>query len=196
MSSSAKCGAQSVSAAASPLLEALATLARAGVEFIVVGVSGINFYARDASDAVVTADVDVFLSPRVEVLRSALGALRSSGLEFWAGDEPFLDFDDSEILANLISSGANVTAENEAGARVDLMLSGGGFRYDDLAAAHQPSRSATRSISSGSSVIGTRITSSVPRSRSPASASRRACAEVVVTVGSSFSATSAPRKFR
>ena len=43
MSSSAKCGAQSVSAAASPLLEAVATLARAGVEFIVVGVSGINF---------------------------------------------------------------------------------------------------------------------------------------------------------
>ena len=62
-----------MSAAASPLLEALATLARAGVEFIVVGVSGINFYARDASDAVVTADVDVFLSPRIEVLRSALG---------------------------------------------------------------------------------------------------------------------------
>jgi predicted nucleotidyltransferase len=134
MSSSAKCGAQSVSAAASPLLEALATLARAGVEFIVVGVSGINFYARDASDAVVTADVDVFLSPRVEVLRSALGALRSSGFEFWADDEPFLDFDDSETLANLIRSGANVTAENEAGARIDLMLSGGGFRYDDLAA--------------------------------------------------------------
>ena len=118
MSSSAKCGAPSVSAGASPLLEALATLARAGVEFIVVGVSGINFYARDASDAVVTADVDVFLSPRVEVLRLALGALRSSGFEFWAGDEPFLDFDDSEILANLIRSAANVTAENEACSRL------------------------------------------------------------------------------
>jgi predicted nucleotidyltransferase len=123
-----------VSAAASPLLEALATLARAGVEFIVVGVSGINFYARDASDAVVTADVDVFVSPRVEALRSALGALRRAGFGFWAGGEPFLDFDDTEILANLIRAGANVTAENEAGARIDLMLSGAGFRYDDLAA--------------------------------------------------------------
>jgi len=121
-----------VSAAPSPLLEALATLARAGVEFIVVGVSGINFYARDVSDAVVTADVDVFLAPRVDALRSALGALRRAGFEFRAGGEPFLDFDDTEILANLIRSGANVTAENEAGARVDLMLSGAGFHYDDL----------------------------------------------------------------
>jgi predicted nucleotidyltransferase len=123
-----------VSAAASPLLEALATLTRAGVEFIVVGVSGINFYARDASDVVITADVDVFLPPRVEALRSALGALRRTGFELWAGGETFLDFDDTEILANLIRSGTNVTAENEAGARVDLMLSGAGFRYDDLAA--------------------------------------------------------------
>ncbi|HME70418.1 MAG TPA: hypothetical protein VKM54_11200 [Myxococcota bacterium] len=123
-----------MSAAASPLLEALATLARAGVEFVVVGVSGINFYARDASEAVVTADVDVFLAPRVEALRSALGALRRTGFELWAGGEPFLDVDDTEILANLIRSGANVTAENEAGARVDLMLSAAGFGYDDLAA--------------------------------------------------------------
>jgi len=123
----------SVSAVASPLLEALVTLARAGVEFIVVGVSGINFYARESSDAVVTADVDVFLSPRVEALRSALCALHQRGFEFRAGGEPFLDFDDTEILTNLIRSGANVTAENEAGARVDLMISGSGLRYDDLA---------------------------------------------------------------
>ena len=122
-----------MSAAVSPLLEALATLARAGVEFIVVGVSGINFYARDVSDTIVTADVDVFLSPRIEVLSSALAALRRAGFRFWAGDEPFLDFDDMESLANLVRSGANLTAENEAGARVDLMLSGSGLRYDDLA---------------------------------------------------------------
>ena len=83
-----------------------------------VGVSGINFYARDVSDAVVTADVDVFLAPRVDALRSALGALRRAGFEFRAGGEPFLDFDDTEILTNLIRSGANVTAENEACSRL------------------------------------------------------------------------------
>lgn len=123
-----------MSVAASPLLDALATLARAGVDFVVVGVGGINFYARDASETVVTADVDVFVRPRIEPLRSALAALHQTGFSFQAGGEPFLDFDDVEILANLIRSGANVTAENEAGARVDLMLSGEGLAYDDLAA--------------------------------------------------------------
>lgn len=73
-------------------------------------------------------------SPLLEALRSALGALRRAGFEFRPGGEPFLDFDDTEILANLIRSGANVTAENEAGACVDLMLSAAGFHYDELAA--------------------------------------------------------------
>jgi hypothetical protein len=123
-----------VSAVANPLLDALVTLARAGVDFIVVGVGGINFYARDGSDVVVTADVDVFLSPRVEALRSALAALRGAGFEFWAGGEPLLDYEDTDILENVVRTGANLTAEHQAGAHVHLMLSGSGLRFDDLAA--------------------------------------------------------------
>lgn len=73
-------------------------------------------------------------APPVEALSSTLGALRRAGFEFWAGSERFLGFDDTEILTNLIRSGANVTAENEAGSRVDLRISGSGLRYDDLAA--------------------------------------------------------------
>ena len=45
-----------VSAVASGFLSALSALARAGVDFVLVGVGGINFYARDPSEAVVTLD--------------------------------------------------------------------------------------------------------------------------------------------
>ena len=46
--------------------------------------------------------------------------------------------------------------------------------------------SATRSTSSGSAVVGTRISSSQPRSAIRRAASRRVSAESVVTVGASF----------
>lgn len=88
-----------MSASASPPLDALVALTRAGVPFCVVGVTGINFYAHDASHAVVTADVNVLLAPRVETLRAALAALHSTGFSFRAGQEPFVDLDDGAVPA-------------------------------------------------------------------------------------------------
>ena len=98
-----------------------------------VGVGGINFYARDASGVVLTADLDLLLPPRVDTLRSALAALARAGFEFEAGGEPFIDLDDDSILGRLIERGANLAALGPEGARVDLMLSMKGYRFDELA---------------------------------------------------------------
>jgi hypothetical protein len=76
-----------VSASASPPLDALVALTRAGVPFFVVGVTGINF----------------------------------------------IDLDDGAVLRNLLGRGATITAEDEVGAQIDLMTSGLGLSFDDLA---------------------------------------------------------------
>ena len=123
-----------MSPARSALLEPLVALARARVPFCVVGVTGINFYASDPSQVAVTADVDVLLAPRVEALRAALAALAGAGFSFRAGREPFLDLDDEVILRNVVSRGATVTALDESGAQLDLMTSGLGLSFEDLAA--------------------------------------------------------------
>jgi hypothetical protein len=104
------------------------------VPFFVVGVSGINFYAADASHVVATADVDVLLAPRVEVLRAALSALHAAGFSFHAGREPFVDLEDEAVLRTGLARGATITAQDESGARLDLMTSGLGLDFDDLAA--------------------------------------------------------------
>jgi len=122
-----------VSPSASPFHVAIEALDRAGVEFVVVGVGGINFYARDASEVVRTVDLDVLLSRRVEVVRVALAALGSAGFVFEAGGEPFLDSADETVLERIVATGGNVVASFE-GARIDLMLSLAGFSFDELVA--------------------------------------------------------------
>ena len=114
------------------ILDALAALIRAGVSLVVVGVGGINFYARDASEVAATEDLDVVLEPRVEALQSALGVLDGLGFEFAAGSEPFLDLHDDTILANVVRTGACIRARNPSGAALDLMLSGLGLSWTDL----------------------------------------------------------------
>ena len=57
---------------------ALAALGEAGVEFVVVGVGGINFYARTPADAFATLDIDALLAPTSENEGSDTPSVRSS----------------------------------------------------------------------------------------------------------------------
>lgn len=112
---------------------ALAALARARVDYVIVGVGGINFYARDAGELVATQDLDLFVAPLVDNLQRALAALHEAGFSFAAADEPFVDLADPVILGNLIRNAASLTAHHPAGAQLDLMLAASGLRYSDLA---------------------------------------------------------------
>jgi predicted nucleotidyltransferase len=116
----------------SPFTRALAALVGAGVDFVVVGVGGINFYAERIEDLVRTVDLDVLLDDRVDVLARALSALRRAGFTFEAGREPFVDVDDMEVLAQVVRGGATLAA-HAGGASVDLMMSVTGFAFDELA---------------------------------------------------------------
>lgn len=113
-------------------VEALLAITGAGTDFLVVGVSGINFYATDASEAVLTHDLDVWLKPEVSNLRSALVALRDAGFEFRGGDEPFVDLEDEVVLRNVIRSGGTLVAKFPPDVeRMDLMLSLFDFSFDE-----------------------------------------------------------------
>jgi hypothetical protein len=108
-------------------------LAAAGVDYVLVGVGAINFYARDAAAVIQTADLDVLLARRIGVLRAALAALRATGFAFEAGGEPFVDVDDDAVLGRVVEVGGSLAATG-GGARIDLMLSLAGFTYEELAA--------------------------------------------------------------
>jgi hypothetical protein len=62
-----------------PYHEVLRELTRAGVDFVVIGLSGINYFAKDARKILSTADYDVFLEPTPENVARAWRAFRKSG---------------------------------------------------------------------------------------------------------------------
>lgn len=114
-------------------VDALAALVRASVPFVVVGVGGINFYAAGPADAVVTEDLDLFLQRDVAILRRALRVLTDLDFRFEAGGEPFLEVDDEASLAQAVRAGACITARHESGTTLDLMLSGAGLSWPEIA---------------------------------------------------------------
>lgn len=118
---------------ASGFARALAALTDAGVDYVVVGVGGINFYARTPAEAYATLDLDALLAPTVENLREALRVLDTLGYRLEAGGEPFLDTDDEAMLGGVVRQGATLNAIHDSDGEIDLMLSIAGFAYADLA---------------------------------------------------------------
>jgi hypothetical protein len=117
----------------SGFLRALTALAEAGVAYVIVGVGGINFYARTPAQAYATLDLDVLLEPTPANLRRALEALRRLGYAFEAGREPFVDFQDEAALATIVRQGATLRALHPDAGEVDLLLSIAGSSYQTLA---------------------------------------------------------------
>jgi len=113
-------------------VRALSALVEAGVEFVVVGVGGINFYARTPSDAVATLDLDALLAPTIENLERALSVLSALGYHFEAGGEPFIDLDDARTLEQVVRNGDSLSAIHPEAGEIDLMTSISGFSYADL----------------------------------------------------------------
>jgi hypothetical protein len=57
----------------------------------------------------------------------------------WRG-EPFVDFDDDSILANILRAHACIRASRDPDVEIDLMLSGVGLAWDEVSADAVPFR--------------------------------------------------------
>ena len=121
-----------MSETASGFVRALAALRERGVEFVLVGVGGINFYARTPGGAFATRDLDAFLAPEIENLRRALGVLSRLGYSLEAGNEPFVDIDDAAVLGRILERAASLRAIHPEAGEIDLLTAIAGFGYAEL----------------------------------------------------------------
>lgn len=116
----------------SPFIQALVALSTARIKYVVVGVGGINFYARDPQTAFMTQDLDVWIRPRVSSLREALKTLSMAEFRFEAGGEPFVNLADDMILENVIRMTSNLVARGPLDTRMDLMLAMAGYAFEPV----------------------------------------------------------------
>lgn len=104
-------------------------LRRGRVRFVVIGVWGANYYARDGSVVFTTEDRDLFLPPDARNALRAWQACTTCGFDLWVGDEP-LDFPRDQALAReIVKRRALVRATGEDGPTVDLTLVMAGFTF-------------------------------------------------------------------
>lgn len=113
----------------SPYTELLEGLADSAVQYVVIGVSGINFYYTDPGDMFATRDLDLLIQPGVENWLAAFKVLKTQGYELSSNGEPIIGVD-RLIIRRMIERHAMVTATKGAAVRIDLVLDAGRIPYD------------------------------------------------------------------
>lgn len=107
-------------------------LAREGVRYVLIGVSGANVYAHRSGVVFGTEDRDVFLPPDADNLMRAWQACESCGLELTAGGEP-LDRPRDLVRAQRVVEVRGLTVAHDAeDLDVDLTLVMTGFTFDEV----------------------------------------------------------------
>jgi len=100
------------------------------VRYVIVGVFGINLYAQKAGEFITTADCDILVPAKLEVLSKALAILIESGFFLEAGGEPLPEVDDV-LLQGILRARAAIRADRPD-ARIDLCIDIAGATFDEL----------------------------------------------------------------
>ena len=108
------------------------TLGERAVRFVVIGVWGANFYAKDVSFTFATGDQDLFLPLDPENLLRAWGVCESLGLELSCGSEPLDQPRDLFLARAVVHRRALSRATDGGDLLVDLTLVMGDFDFESI----------------------------------------------------------------
>jgi len=122
----------------SPQHAFLKALSREKVEYLVVGVSGINYYAKDARQVISTMDYDVFIRPDAEnLLRVVRAVLRHKcGLSYLNQDKKLVAIHkpNLRLCSKLAENKSVLLATGPYHTVYDLVQEISGFTYDQMRA--------------------------------------------------------------
>lgn len=101
---------------------------RYGVRYVVVGMSGINYYATQPSQTFATMDYDIFLEPTLKNLEKALRCLTRLGLTVGTSEGVLKE----KGLKAIAREKTTLIATTPEGLAVELLLAVSGYTFSEL----------------------------------------------------------------
>lgn len=102
---------------------------RRGVRYVVVGMSGINYYAESAAQTFATLDYDIFIDPTLRNVEQALRCVKRLGFAVGTSAGPLK----AGGLKAIVRERRTLVATTPDGLMVELLLRVSGYAFSDLA---------------------------------------------------------------
>lgn len=102
---------------------------RLGVRYVVVGMTGINYYARRPADTFATLDYDLSVEPTLENVERAMRGLLALGFTLGTAEGPV----GLRNLRTVVRQRRTLAATTTDGLMVELLLQVSGYPFSELA---------------------------------------------------------------
>lgn len=112
-----------------PYLAVVRRFNRFGVRYVVVGMAGINYYARDPSGTFSSMDFDLFIEPTLQNVEAAVQALRPLGVAIGTADGLLAP----GTLRRIVRDRRTLIVTTPEGLTVELLLSVSGYPFSAMA---------------------------------------------------------------
>lgn len=111
-----------------PYAELLDKFNRKGVKYVVVGMSGINYYASKTKETFATQDFNIFVKPTIENIKKSLSVFKGLGYNLTANEQ---NVDDSSIK-DIARDKRTILATDAYGIAFELMLAVSGYTFSQM----------------------------------------------------------------
>ncbi len=111
-----------------PYTAVLHAFNRKGVRYVVVGLSGINYYAENPSETFSTQDYDLFIDNTIQNVKKAAGLLLGLGFQITTRRGGF----DPEKVKEILQREETVVATNPQGVQIELLLRISGYVFGEI----------------------------------------------------------------
>lgn len=111
-----------------PYEEVIQRFNQKGVRYVVVGMSGINYYALDARETFGTLDFDFFIEPTLSNVKKAVKILQDLGFTVSSGEGLLRP----EKLEELVFARRTLTGTTSDGLMVELLLQISGYPFSEM----------------------------------------------------------------
>jgi predicted nucleotidyltransferase len=108
-----------------PYAKAIDQFNRLGVKYIVIGMSGINYYASHAGETFTTNDFDIFVQPALNNVKKAIGALESLDAALSVNGKNV----NRKLISDIVRKRKTITATDPYGILIELILKVSGFTF-------------------------------------------------------------------
>jgi predicted nucleotidyltransferase len=111
-----------------PYAELIDRFNRKGVSYVVVGMSGINYYARDARGTFSTQDFDIFVNPTIPNIKKAVSILKELGYSVMVNGQEAQE----ERIKDAVRRKNTIIATDAYGVMFELILAVSGYTFNQM----------------------------------------------------------------
>lgn len=111
-----------------PYAQLLDRFNQGGVKYVVVGMSGINYYASQAQETFATQDFDIFIKPTITNVKKAIEVFRALNYSLAVKEGELKD----SLVKKVVAQKNTISATDPYGIAFELILAVSGYRFDQM----------------------------------------------------------------